>query len=80
MVTKVQKWGNSLAVRIPKAIARELKAESGCEVTIEVRDGELVIAPVEEPHYTLEELLAGITPENLHEATDWGPPVGKELL
>lgn len=78
MVTKVQKWGNSLAVRIPRALARELNAEPGCEVSMEVRDGELVITPVKEPRYTLEELVAGITPENRHGEIDTGPSVGKE--
>jgi len=80
MVTKVQKWGNSLAVRIPKALARELATECGAEVDLAVEEGRLIVTPVRRPRYTLEELVAGITPENLHEATDWGPPVGKELL
>jgi len=79
MVTKVRKWGNSLAVRIPKALAREIEAECGCEVNLEVENGRLVITPVKRPRYTLKELLAGITPENLHGEVDWGPPMGREV-
>ncbi len=78
MLTKVQKWGNSIALRIPKAFADEMQiaADSAVELTIE--DGKLIIASVERPSYTLEELLAGITAENLHGEVDWGAPVGLE--
>lgn len=78
MVTKVQKWGNSLAVRIPKALAEELEAESGVEVDLQVEGGRLIVTPVRRPGYSLEELVAGITPENRHDEVDWGPPRGRE--
>lgn len=76
----VRKWGNSAAVRIPAAVleAAGLKPDDAVEVR-EV-DGRVVIEKArtaEAP--ALEELLAGITPENLHEETDWGPPAGKEF-
>ena len=78
MVTKVQKWGNSLAVRIPKALARQIEAESGCDVDLAVEDGRLIVTPVNRHRYTLEELVAGITPENRHGEIDTGPSVGRE--
>ena len=78
MLTKVQKWGNSIAVRIPKAFVDEMQIAAESEVELTMEEGKLIIAPVESPVFSLEELLAGITPENLHEAADWGEPVGKE--
>ena len=79
MRTKVQRWGNSLAVRIPKPVAQEagITAESDLEMSVD--GGTLVLAPAR-PRYTLEELVKGITPKNRHEEIDFGPPVGRELL
>ena len=82
MRVAVQKWGNSLAVRIPRALAAEVGLERGGQVEMRVEDGRLVAAPlvgtrVSTP-YTLEELLAGVTGENLHGEMDWGPPAGDE--
>ena len=68
MLTKVQKWGNSIAVRIPKAFVDEMQIAAESEVELTMEEGKLIIAPVESPVFSLEELLAGITPENLHEA------------
>jgi antitoxin MazE len=77
MNTQVGKWGNSLAVRIPAAYAKELKLEDGAELEVtRVEGGLLLCLPKRE--YTLEELLAQITPENIHGETDWGPAVGRE--
>jgi antitoxin MazE len=74
---KVQRWGNSLAVRIPKAFAKEvgLMAESAVELT--VVEGKLVIQPALAP--TLAELLDGVTPENLHGEIAAGPAAGNEV-
>ncbi len=80
MQTKVQKWGNSLALRIPKSCALDSHMVEGTVVEVSVRGGELVVVPVVEREYTLEELLAGVTDENRHADVDFGPPVGKELL
>jgi antitoxin MazE len=79
MRTKVQRWGNSLAVRIPKPMAQEigLHAETGIEISIQ--EGSLVLVPTRR-EYTLEELVRGITPENRHAEADFGPPVGREIL
>jgi antitoxin MazE len=65
MRARVQKWGNSLALRIPKAAAEACSLETGSEVDLDLTDGCLLITPIA-PRYTLEELVAGITPENVH--------------
>jgi antitoxin MazE len=77
MKTQVGKWGNSLAVRIPGVYAKELDLEDGVELEVTCVDGGLLLRPRKNA-YTLEELLAQITPENIHGETDWGPPVGGE--
>ena len=79
MKTQVQKWGNSLAIRIPKAFADEvgLSAESLIELT--VTDGQLTLAPVKPAEYALDDLLAQVTEENLHSEVDTGEPSGNEV-
>lgn len=79
MRTRIQKWGNSLALRIPKPFAAEMGLEKDGEVELSVEKGRLVIEPPSAPSYTLEELLAEVRPSNLHGEIDWGPPVGKEI-
>ncbi len=78
MKLKVQKWGNSLALRIPKALAIEANIASGSTVEMSLTNGELRIKPIEDQEYTLEELLSGITAENSHEEVSTGIPQGKE--
>lgn len=78
MRVRVQKWGNSLALRIPRSYALETALESGSEVDLSLQDGRMVITPVAVPEYRLEDLLAGITPENLHDELDTGPSAGGE--
>ncbi len=77
MKTQVSKWGNSLGVRIPKAYAEEVGLSEGATVEVKRSGRKLVLTPVR-PEYELEELVAGITPNNRHGETDWGNPVGKE--
>lgn len=79
MKTKIQKWGNSLALRIPKPYAEEAHLSEDAAVDITVRNGKLVIVPLLEPEYTLEELVKRITPENRQGETDMGKPVGNEV-
>ncbi len=79
MLATVSKWGNSRALRIPKQLALESGLDFGSKVELILEDGQLRIVPFKEPRYTLEELVAQITPENRHEEVDWGPPVGKEV-
>jgi antitoxin MazE len=78
MRMRVQKWGNSLALRIPKSFAVETALDCGAEVDLSLEDGRLVITPLAEPAYELTDLLAHITPENLHSEIDAGPSVGSE--
>jgi antitoxin MazE len=79
MKTQLSKWGNSLAVRIPKpvALAAQLKTGDDLEVDVEGPGRVRIRKPKRKP--TLEELISGITPQNQHSETDWGEPVGKEL-
>ena len=79
METRVQKWGNSLAVRIPKSFAEEMSISPNSPVDLSIVEGKLVIKPVMELEFSLEELLAGITDENLHSEIETGIPVGNEV-
>ena len=80
MQTKIQKWGNSLALRIPKAFALNINIRQNELVDLSIGDGRLIITPITEKKYSLKELLAGVSKDNLHEEFDTGSPVGKELL
>ena len=79
MLTKVQKWGNSLALRIPKAFASDAKLENDSFVEISIVEGQIIITPVVAPSWTLEELLAGVNKNNLHHEVDTGSAVGNEV-
>ncbi|MDA2939103.1 AbrB/MazE/SpoVT family DNA-binding domain-containing protein [Acidobacteria bacterium AH-259-A15] len=78
MLTKVQKWGNSLGLRIPKSFAAEAHIKAGSTVDICVENGGLVIRPVHRPKYVLRELLKEVSSKNLHEEVTTGEPVGRE--
>lgn len=78
MRVRVQKWGNSLALRIPKSFATETALDSGAEVDLSLEDGRLVITPLSGPRYSLADLLANITPENLHGEVETGESQGAE--
>ncbi|MBZ5704006.1 MAG: AbrB/MazE/SpoVT family DNA-binding domain-containing protein [Acidobacteriia bacterium] len=77
MRSRIAKWGNSLGVRIPKTLAKELGLDEGASVEVKVSGRNLVVAPAR-PEYSLNDLVAGITPKNRHGETDWGSPVGSE--
>jgi antitoxin MazE len=72
----VQRWGNSLAIRVPRAYARDLGVEEGSEVELRVDGPSLVVTPSSTP--SLDALLAAITAENLHAEIDSGPGKGRE--
>lgn len=78
MTTKLQKWGNSYAVRIPKNFIQDLKLSQGSEMEIEHNNQALVIKQKKQKEYTLKELLNGITPKNRHKLMFDGLDVGKE--
>lgn len=83
MKTKAQKWGNSLAVRIPRGVAQEVGLKPDDSLTIEVRKGRIVLVPAKPssriPHYRLEDLMKGAKKRNRHPEVDFGPPVGREV-
>ena len=78
MLTKVQKWGNSLALRIPKTFAHDAQLENDSLVEISLVDGQIVIKPVIKPNWTLAQLLTGVTKDNLHAEIETGDAVGRE--
>ena len=80
MDTKVQKWGNSLGVRIPRSVALEAGLRAGSAVEISAKNEAVVIRVVDRPRYRLSELLKGIKRSNLHDIVDTGPAVGREVL
>ena len=79
MTTKVQKWGNSLAVRIPRLIARETRLSPGARIDLKMQDGVIVITPLTRTRYALADLLKGITRNSLHEEVEFGDAVGREV-
>lgn len=76
----IQKWGNSLAIRIPQTLAGQLSVEEGAAVELQVRDGELVIRPIRSKKLSLYELLKNCRPSQLHGETDFGEDVGLEVI
>jgi antitoxin MazE len=79
MKTEIQKWGNSLAVRIPKSFASQTGIDRGSVVDLSLVEGRIVIVP-EDPGYKLEDLLARVTKNNIHKEIEFGRPTGKEAL
>jgi antitoxin MazE len=78
MRTKIQKWGNSMGLRIPKSLAEELRIAAGSSVEIKVENGRIIIRPIRSPDYKLSDLLAGVTRDNLHGEITSGDPKGRE--
>jgi antitoxin MazE len=72
--TQMAKWGNSLAVRIPKAIVKKAQLAEGDRLSLDLADdGSIVLRP-RRRKYSLDQLVSGITPQNRHNETDWGAP------
>ena len=80
MKTTAQKWGNSLAIRVPKSIAQQAGLKVKDDLDIEVRKGALVLRPHLRRIYRLEDLVKRMTPRNVHTEFDFGGPVGREAL
>jgi antitoxin MazE len=74
---RIAKWGNSLGIRIPKAVAKEVGLDEGTNVDLRVSGKNLVLAPAHR-EYSLQELVGAITSKNRHLETEWGAPVGNE--
>ena len=79
MEARIRKWGNSLGLRIPKAFAEEVGVDAGSAVDLSVQDGELVVRVRRPTVLRLDDLLAGVTPENIHGEVETGPPLGREI-
>jgi antitoxin MazE len=77
--TRVQKWGNSLAVRIPKIFAEEVGLADDSSVEMRLVKGGLLVEPTPEWGSSLSEMLEDVTEDNLHGEVDWGDPVGGEV-
>lgn len=79
MKAVVQKWGNSLALRIPKSVAEEIEMREGGQVELRLLRGGLLVRPMRQK-YKLSELLKEMTPGNRHGETDWGADAGREQV
>ena len=78
MRTRVKKWGNSLGLRIPRTFADEVNLKENSYIEMMMQEGSLLITPVTEREWTLEELLVGVTDENRRHEWDAGPAEGEE--
>jgi antitoxin MazE len=74
----VRKWGNSLALRIPRSLAEETEIREGSVVDLAAQRGRLVVTPAPRQRYDLDEMLAEVTDDNLHEEVGTGERVGRE--
>ena len=79
MQVRVQKRGNSLAVRIPKSLAEEAKVEEGTVLNLAVSEGKVVATPVKKHKQSLQQMLAKVSKKNLHAEVESGAPVGREV-
>ncbi len=78
MRKKVNKWGNSLGLRIPKLVAAEVGLEENSLVNLTIVNGSIVISPEREPPLDLKAMLNKVTEENLHSEVNTGPAIGRE--
>ena len=74
---KIVRWGNSIAVRLPKVVLRDIGLQEGDTLEFGTRNGAIVAKPVKKKPL-LKDLLARVTPENVHGEIDWGKPRGRE--
>ncbi len=79
MIIKIQKWGNSLALRIPKPFITELNIKQNSLVTLSLQEGKLIIEPASEEKYKLNDLLSRVKEDNIHQEYSYGKSVGKEI-
>lgn len=80
MTTKIQKWGNSLAIRIPKSLAESSQIREGSEIKLSLEHDKIIVTKKDKPKYTLKDLVSKISKSNIHEEISFGSPAGKELL
>jgi antitoxin MazE len=80
MTTKIQKWGNSLGIRLPKVLIESTPFSLGSEVEVEKKGSEIILKVIKDKKPTLKEMLKGMTKANFEPLVDWGPPVGREII
>jgi antitoxin MazE len=76
---RIQKWGNSLGIRIPRALAQETAVDSESVVDISSHNGRIIITPDRQKSFSLRQLLSKVTDENLHDEVSTGGAIGKEI-
>ena len=79
MNATIQMWGNSLALRIPRSLAKDVHLHRGSIVDISLVEGKIVVKPKSHRRYTLFQMLEGIHKNNLHSELDWGRSAGQEI-
>ena len=79
MNTTVQKWGNSLALRIPSSLAKDMKLRRGSIVEVALVEGKIIVKPKRKQSYSLPHLLKGVAKANRHSEQNWGKAVGQEV-
>lgn len=79
MKVTIQKWGNSLALRIPKSFAAHSRIEQGSQVDLSLENGRMIVDATKGQEYSLEDLLARVSKKNLHSEVDFGAPMGREV-
>ena len=79
MKTRIQKWGDCLGLRIPKALAELIGFQVNSEFDLVLEQDEIIVCMMRDPENGLQELLSGVTEENLHQKMETGELVGKEI-
>ncbi len=75
----MHKWGNSLPLRIPSSMAKQLELQQNTLLNITEKGGQIILEPLKKPKYNLQEMLSQINENNLHEELSYGASVGKEI-
>ena len=78
MHVRVRKWGNSLAIRIPKPLAEDSEVKEGTVLNLAISEGKVVATPIQKKRISLKQLLAKVKKKNLHKEIDFGLPVGRD--
>ncbi len=80
MQVEIKKWGNSLAIRIPKSFANQIEINQGSIIDLFTKDGKLIIKPIKKnKEYSLDVLLEGVSEKNIHKEIGYGEPMGDEI-
>ena len=79
MRARIQRWGNSLALRIPRLFAQEVHVRKGSAVELSLREGKIVMVPLIKTKQSLQKLLSKVTKQNIHHEADFGKTVGQEV-